>query len=484
MASRRDQLQAYRYLHRRHAAALLDASAEARPGAEPAEAPLRRMSGGVVGSVVVALLVLAGVGLYGLISPGGATGWRDGKSVILERETGTRYVYLGDTLHPVLNYASARLILHTGALISVARSSLGQTPRGAPVGIPGAPDSLPSPATLVTGAWTVCSAPAADPSGRAHPLVTVRPSAVTGTVVPPSSGVLVRDQQDEEFLIWNGSRLRVPDGGAVPAALGYAATAALPVGDAWVNAVAQGPDLRAPSVPAAGASGPPLGGRATAIGQLFATGDGGAYLMLPDGLAPISALQRHLLLASPAIAASYKGAAATVLPLSDAELAQAPRSATSPATTPGLPTQPPALVDAATTSVAICASLPGGNAAATISTTPTPARTVPSGTGIKVDGLGVPIADAAALTAGQGAVVRAEAPPGANTGTVYLVSDLGIRFPVAGKDVLSDLGLGGATPTPLPSGWINLFPLGPTLDEKAAAQMLLPGQPPSSSPPA
>jgi type VII secretion protein EccB len=476
MASRRDQLRAYRFLNRRHAAALLDPAADARAGAETAEAPLRRMSGGVVGSVVVAFLVLAAVGLYGLISPGGATSWRDGKSVILERETGSRYVYLDGVLHPVLNYASARLILHGGQLVSVARASLGQTPRGAPVGITGAPDSLPSTGTLVTTGWTVCSAPAADPSGRAHPIVTVGPIASTNaTPLPTGGAVLVRDQQDEEFLIWNGSRLRIPDGGTVPAALGYAATAPLPVGDAFINAIGQGPDLRAPAVPGIGGIGPALGGRATTVGQLFGSGDGGAYLMFPDGLAPISVLQRRLALASLVIAAAYKGAAPTVLPLSEQELAQAPRSATSPATAVGLPPQPPVPVDTATTGVAICASLTSAVGATMVATVPTPARAVPAGTGIKVDGLGVPIADAAALAPGQGAVVRAQSAPGDTTGTVYLVTDLGVRYPVSGKDVLSDLGLAGVTPAPLPVGWINLFPLGPTLDEQAAARSLSPG---------
>jgi hypothetical protein len=197
--------------------------------------------------------------------------------------------------------------------------------------------------------------------------------------------------------------------------------------------------------------------------------------MFPDGLAPISVLQRRLALASPAIAAAYKGSAPTVLPLSEQELAQARRSATSPATAVGLPPQPPVPVDTATTSLAICASITSSNAATTVGTEPTPARAVPAGTRIKVDGLGVPIADAADLVPGQGAVVRAQATSGDTTGTVYVITDLGVRYPVAGPEVLTDLGLSGATATPLPVGWINLFALGPTLDEKAAARSLSPG---------
>src|SRR5262249_39604010 len=126
MVSRRDQLQAYRFMTRRSAGALL------RDDSDTVEAPLRRLSGGAAASVMVALLAAAVVGLFGLFSPGGSTSWQDSGSLILEKETGTRYVYLNGVLHPVINYASARLVLRGGAgVVQVSQSSLAGTPHGA-----------------------------------------------------------------------------------------------------------------------------------------------------------------------------------------------------------------------------------------------------------------------------------------------------------------------------------------------------------------
>ncbi|WP_030560065.1 type VII secretion protein EccB, partial [Streptomyces exfoliatus] len=75
------------------------------------------------------------------------------------------------------NYASARLI--GGARmtsVSVSTASLSGTPVGAPVGIPGAPDTVPGPGELDGGAWHVC--------------VTGTEGALPGTGGTPSGGAL------------------------------------------------------------------------------------------------------------------------------------------------------------------------------------------------------------------------------------------------------------------------------------------------------
>jgi hypothetical protein len=53
---------------------------------------------------------------------------------------------------------------------------------------------------------------------------------------------------------------------------------------------------------------------------------------------------------------------------------------------------------------------------------------------------------------------------------LYLVTELGIKYPVAGGSVVSDLGLNGAAPAGLPQSMVSLLPTGPTLDETAALQ--------------
>ena len=62
-------------------------------------------------SVLLAALAVAAVAVYGSLRPSGGTDWRVAGTIIVERESGARFVYLEGKLHPVLNYASALLIV-------------------------------------------------------------------------------------------------------------------------------------------------------------------------------------------------------------------------------------------------------------------------------------------------------------------------------------------------------------------------------------
>jgi hypothetical protein len=55
-----------------------------------------------------------------------------------------------------------------------------------------------------------------------------------------------------------------------------------------------------------------------------------------------------------------------------------------------------------------------------------------------------------------------DAPPG--TGTVSVVTDMGLRYPVAGRELLPRLGYEGVTPMRVPAALISLLPEGPALD--------------------
>jgi hypothetical protein len=73
-----------------------------------------------------------------------------------------------------------------------------------------------------------------------------------------------------------------------------------------------------------------------------------------------------------------------------------------------------------------------------------------------------------AVAPGGGAVVSALPSQDANSGTLCLVTDLAMAFPVAGTDVLAPLGLGGVQPVTLPASLLALLPRGPLLDPAAA----------------
>jgi hypothetical protein len=75
------------------------------------------------------------------------------------------------------------------------------------------------------------------------------------------------------------------------------------------------------------------------------------------------------------------------------------------------------------------------------------------------------------VAGGAGALVEAQAAPGATGGALSLVTDRGVRHPlsdpVKGRDVL---GYGKVRPVQMPSGLVDLVPAGPALDAEAAKQ--------------
>ncbi|MFD0343559.1 type VII secretion protein EccB [Streptomyces sp. NPDC127117] len=167
MASRRDELNAYTFAKKRTVAAFLQPS----PGGteEGAPRPLRA----VLPSVVVGALILAGFGAVGMFKPTAPKDWdKPATKVIVGKKSTTRYVVLTTgkgkkkktLLHPVLNLASARLLLNPAEydVIQVADDVLdaGKPPRGPILGIPYAPDRLPEAKDAGTAKrWAVCVQP-------------------------------------------------------------------------------------------------------------------------------------------------------------------------------------------------------------------------------------------------------------------------------------------------------------------------------------
>jgi type VII secretion protein EccB len=461
MASRRDQYQAYRFVTRRHTGALL------REDSDTADAPLRRLSNGTFGGVLIGLLAMAVAGLWGLLSPSSAPGWQNGKSLIMARDNGARYVYLDGKLHPVLNYASALLILKSGAVtpVTVSRGALDTVEQGRPIGIAGGPDSIPSPGAIVTGPWTVCNDQAETSLTVPLPVVTlyVGTSAGVLTPLPATSAVLVQDLTGTQYLVWNGERLRLSS--EAPAALGYTGQA-LPVAPAWINALPSGPDLTPPEPPDLGSAGPEVDGAASKVGELFSV-DSAAYVMEPDGLAAITPLQERLLQADRNEENTVYGGGA-VTPRAVDVSALGHLSGTHPASINGLPQTVPAAVNVSTGSVSVCATLASGSQGTVTLATRTVAPTVATAAAEPTDH-GTDVAATVDLAAAHGALVKLTSSVNDTIGTEYLVTDLGIKYPIAGPSVLSDLGLSTIKATALPPGFVDLMPTGPALSEQAAA---------------
>lgn len=457
MPSRSDQMHSYRFAVQRVVSALVAHETD------PARSPLRRSGTALLAGVLVAALGVAGFVVWGLLRPGGSTRWRGGDAVLVERESGAKYVYLDRTLHPVANYASAVLVVGRPAVVTVARRSLAGVRRGVPLGIVGAPDSLPPRRDLVGGPWAVCSVAASSAPAAAR-------SAVSAGVVPGGGGslgagsaLLVSTSDGAVYLVWKGARAQVREPSVLLGMLVWGAPS--PVSSGFVNALPVAADLR--RVPVAGRGSPVAGVAGVAglagarVGQVFVVEGRQHAVALAGGLAPVTALQAALLLGDPQTVAVLGQKQAT--PLSAGEYAAAPKTVL-PGAWNGLPDAVPSLV-AVGPGVGVCAVARPGEGGLEVLVGARPGGGTPV---VARSGPGPGLADEVSLPAGRAAVVEAMPAPDAPAGVVHLVTDRGVRHPVPSAEVLAMLGYGGVAPLRLPGEIVNLLPAGPALDPVAA----------------
>ncbi|WP_424186981.1 type VII secretion protein EccB [Actinokineospora sp. G85] len=467
MQSRRDQVQAYFFVVGR----LVSAVTTGRPDA--IQSPYRRLNTGTVFGVLLAAVLMAVFGIYGLFKPGGDNTWRQDGAIVMEKTTGTRYVYLGGQLRPVLNYASARLATGGGGEVkSVSRNSLGDTPVGQPIGIVGAPDMIPAADKLDRGAWTVCVAPGPPPAG---PQVTLLIGGAPRPGLTDAQGLLVSTPDGSTHLVWQGKRHRVGDRAALDT-LGYGDTQPIPVTAAWLNPLEQGRDVAAPATPGVGQPGPQVDGKPALVGQVFrvrnpAIDSDQLYLLRSDGVAPLSRTTAALLLATPDTKRAYPSGPVTPIEVGPAAL-QGIATAPGVDLVSGLPPQPPDLVTPPRDAHACVRYGPTGDmdvAAVVLPAAEVDAKAVPAapheaGT----------MADRTAVPTGGGVLARDLPAPGAAPGALHLITENGTRHPVADADALAALGYGEDAAVPVPAALLALLPSGPLLSTQAALQVRSP----------
>ncbi|KOX11977.1 type VII secretion protein EccB [Nocardiopsis sp. NRRL B-16309] len=474
MQSRRDRVMAHTFTVGRLGTAMLEADPDA------VDAPMRRTRTGTYVGVAIGALVCVGFLVFGLIFPGGASTWRQEGRLVIDKDTGASYLYSDGTLRPVANYASARLIQGPDANVSlVSAGSLEGVPVGGPVGIPGAPDSLPAD-PAASAVWRLCALPA---QGDERPRTALTIGAAPDPS-PPADGeaVLVAGPDGERHLLWRGTRLRLDEDGGALQALGYGTSPAYEVAGAFLDAVPTAPDLAAQEVPEAGSAGPTLAGAPRRIGQVFAVSTPDRpdqhYLLTPDGLAPLTLTQALLLLADPETsAAAYPDTApeAIAIPAGEAHghlVAGGEVAGDGTARTPDAPPelrpgggQVPCLRLGDGGTLSLTMDDPGSVQARPVQEVPAIAP-------------GCPTPDLIGIPSGGGSVVRAR-PVGGGTGTPthYVVTDAAAKYPVADTEVLAGLGLTAAAAAEVPTPLLRLVPTGPLLHPDAAARPLTPSVP-------
>jgi type VII secretion protein EccB len=469
MATRRDQLQSYQFLNQRVISAFVMRETD------PAQSPLRRGIGAVFAGVMITVLVGAVFGVYGLLTKIGSGTWKVDGSVVVERETGASFVYLGGALHPTLNYASALLAAGKPGLVAVrvSSASLAGVPRGVIIGIPGAPNSLPPASRAVHDPWTTCSAGGTDSSGAPAATVTLAVGrGPTGARAIVDQGVLVKDVSTRgTYLIWRGHRYQLMQPAIVVPALFGATAGTVTVGTAWLDALPAGADIGPINIPERGTASTAVPGRK--VGDVLVAQSGTTpsyYLVFADGIAPITELQKDILAGQFAVHTADTTVSAANATRHSTRLAQ-PSGDAAP------PPSPPTVNQPATGDLLCAQSAPGGaftlSAGGTVdqlgAAIPTAGRTAD----------GTVLADQVLVPPGSVAVVRAVPVAGTDAGAYYLVTDLGFRYAVPSDTVLQVLGYNPGQAVDVPANLLTRIPPGPALDPAAAVQPAGPGGDPA-----
>jgi type VII secretion protein EccB len=408
------------------------------------EVPFRRSTLGVQAGTCLGALLAGGAVVFGLISPAASTAWKAGGSIVVEKETGTRYAYLNGALHPTANYASALLISGQNAVVQyVPRAQLAGVPVGGAIGIAGAPDDVPPANALLPGTWAVCLRPGGgavldlDPAGR------------TGAG-PQGQRVFVASTAPDdpaEYVVWNSVKYPLPEQDVLPA-LGLGNQQPLAADPAWLAQLPTGAPVVPATVRGVGGRGRRIAGYTAAVGTLFVTSAGAAnqyganqyYVLLSDGLAPVTATEAALFAVS--------GSAAPAQ-LSPAAIAQVPASADHSLIS-RLPNFLAGPVYSGDASLCALQSSPG-------TATNTRVATEPSATVAADPGVVIPAAD--------GMLVQLSPSSGD-----FLITDSGRSYRIGSSGAQSALGYGSVGAHPIPAAVLQLVPSGPTLDTGAAKQ--------------
>jgi type VII secretion protein EccB len=509
MASRRDELNAYTFAKRRTLASFLRPSPTGSE--EGAPKPLKALLPGVIVGVVI-LMVFGGIGIF---KPTAPVGWnKPAEHVIVASKSTTRYVVLKTgkqtQLHPVLNMASAKLLLDPdkSSVITVDEKVLdsGKPPHGATIGIPYAPDRLPSADEAeAPKRWAVCERPGE--GGRAIQKAafvfaekefarTEGRNKLTGgdlmyVVGPDGKTQYVVDARGTAYRIEN------PADTELLKALDTQGRKPQRVSQDWLDTLHQGDEISIPTI-----DGTP-GAQANASEGLAQSGDDKVgevikapngtrmqyYVVQPGRVAAISEFVATLLLNSgDLVAVGQAGEAKQVSPAAVANSTTFMADKKWPTARPKTVNDGSSATSGRNTvcnvllSVGTTGAQKGQTTLSTWVGTDFPA-TLPTGS------------SSGYVTAGSGQLYRQFQGTETTAGSVFLVTDTGLRYALqSNSDSATDdegigtsakqkkeelmeakiaqtrLGYEKVNPTPVPAEWSTFLPTGPRLSEAAARQ--------------
>ncbi|OKH72742.1 hypothetical protein EB74_22650 [Mycobacterium sp. SWH-M5] len=469
-----EQVAAWRFLWHRMAVAV------ARHSVRLVHDPSKNYGAAALVGVVISVLALGVCFVLAWLRPLGQIG--ETTKLVADRGSGALFVDVNGTMHPVLNLASARLILgqpDTPKMVPMAQ--IEKRPIGPMVGIVGAPNDL-TPRTPTATGWGLCDR-AGTPGTQATPRVT----ALTGLAdlgdwahEMRSPEAVLMTYGGQIFLVTDGhrSQLDLADK-PVMLALGLQAGGLrpAPMSRALYEALIPTAPLRVPDVPSAGG---PVGYASPTLpvvsgSVLKSRGAGGVdqfFVALPAGLQMIPetvALMLHN------ANVSRQG---RVLEVGAPVVASAPQAVGFDVSM--YPTGPVKLLDKAAEPVT-CVLWRKDSGAPQAEVTTVSGRRLPIGQGedrrlirLVSAQAGQRAADEVYLGPQSANFVQVTGvePDSGRSESVWWIGPTGVRFGIETSerqhDPLRALGLSEAQPTPAPWAVVRWLPAGPALSRQSA----------------
>ena len=250
--------------------------------------PMRAQSLSFVAGCVLAAILLAVCAILAFLRP--AVGLGD-TAIVIARDSGALYVRVDDTLHPVPNLASARLVAgNSAAPAVVSAAEIVKAKRGPLLGIPGAPAVIAKALADRESAWTVCDS-------TTTTLIAGHPASPASEGRQPSILVTPRSESAATtYLLYDGHRaevdLRNP---AVVWALRLDGVEPRPVSRALLDAVPEVPAIGVPHLPGAGRPGVITGLRVGTVVRVTGAADDDYFVVLADGIQRVGEVAANMI---------------------------------------------------------------------------------------------------------------------------------------------------------------------------------------------
>ncbi|MCT7659686.1 type VII secretion protein EccB [Mycobacterium deserti] len=471
----RAQVNGYRFLIRRLEHALI------RGDSRMIHDPMRGQMRALIVGAVIAVLITGACGVLAFFKPSPNLG---DAQILLSKSSGATFVRIGDRVHPVLNLASARLIVGANETPKeVDDKFLNPLPRGAMVGIVGAPTSIRGADNIGMSSWTVCDSlqtPAVtETTGTAslHTTALANDPVLDADIRAASSAEAILSEVDgTSYLIYDGVRAPIDLSDPVLVnGLHLQGAPVRPVSPALLNSFPLVDPITPIVIDGAGQPSAVLG-LEYPIGSMVRAVDSRGeqvYVVLRDGLQPVSAAAADVIrYGSEAVADAKDIAPATLaatpivrqLPVEHYPTVSPQIVPTDPDRVACMAWQRTNTAAEATVRLLVGHQLPVPNAAQ-------PVRLATS------DGNG-PGVDFAYLTPGAGEFVQATGGgrDSESAGPLFYVSDTGLRYHIKDLPTAEALGVTGVSmpdgpanaPQRAPWPVLSLLPPGPSLSQEAA----------------